>query len=126
MKLTGAAISVSCGMKVLQAAPGSLSLSLAAKGKQMADVAASGLFYAAPFASDGELIGVGQWRLADLSPRWLDFCRQFLADQGERFRTALPGPLSRLQLSFTSAEGAALVTFSVGGQMAASAVYLRG
>lgn len=92
----------------------------------MTDAPASGMFYAAPFASDGELVGIGQWRLADLSPRWLEFCRQLLAEQGERFRTALPGPLSRLQLSCTSAEGAALVTFSVGAQIAASALYLRG
>jgi hypothetical protein len=92
----------------------------------MTDAPASGTFYAAPFASDGELVGVGQWRLADLSPRWLEFCRQFLTDQGGRFRTALPGPLNRLQLSFTSAKGVALVTFSLGSQMAASAVYLRG
>jgi hypothetical protein len=84
------------------------------------------MFYSAPFASDGELVGVGQWRLADLSPRWLEFCRQLLVSQGGRFRTALPGPLNRLQLSFTSAEGVALVTFSVAGQIAASAVYLRG
>jgi hypothetical protein len=94
--------------------------------KQMADVAASGMFYAAPFASDGELVGVGHWRLADLSPRWLEFCRQLLASQGKRFRAALPGPLNRLQLSFTSTEGTALLTFDVGGQIAASAVYLRG
>jgi hypothetical protein len=92
----------------------------------MADVAAIETFYAASFSSDGELVGVGQWRLADLSPRWLEFCGRFLADQGERFRTALPGPLNHLQLNFTRAEGAALVTFSVGGQIAASAVYLRG
>jgi hypothetical protein len=84
------------------------------------------MFYAAPFASDGELVGVGQWRLTDLSPRWLEFCRQLLANEGEKFRTALPGPLSRLHLNFTSAEGTALVTFSVGAQIAASAVYLRG
>jgi hypothetical protein len=84
------------------------------------------MFYAAAFAPDGDLVGVGKWRLADLSPRWLEFCRQFLAQRGERFRTALPGPLHRLELTLTSAEGAALATFGVAGQIAASAVYLRG
>jgi hypothetical protein len=84
------------------------------------------MFYAAPFTSGGELVGIKQWRIADLSPRWLEFCRQCLAEQGASFRTALPGTLNRLQVSFTSAEGAALVTFTAGGQIAASAAYLRG
>jgi hypothetical protein len=84
------------------------------------------MFYAAPFASDGQLVGVGQWRLADLSARWLDFCGQFLVQHGERFRSALPAPLNRLELTFTSAEGTALATIAVAGQIAASAVYLRG
>jgi hypothetical protein len=92
----------------------------------MTEMSASEVFFAAPFATDGELVGIGQWRLADLAPQWLEFCRQLLAEQSESFRTSLPGPLHRLQLNFTSAEGAALVTLGVDGQIAASAVYLRG
>lgn len=63
--------------------------------------------------------------MADLSPRWLGFCRDLL-DHGTSFRTALPGPLNHVELRFTSAAGAALGTFYVGGQLAASAAYLRG
>ena len=47
-------------------------------------------------------------------------------DHADSFRTTLPGPLNHVELKFTSAAGAALGTFYVGGQLAASAAYLRG
>jgi hypothetical protein len=96
------------------------------RGKPMDNAPARRMFYAAPFAADGELVGVGQWRLTDLSPHWVEFCRHVLAGQGPRVRTALPAPLHHLELSFTGAEGTALSTISAAGQLAASAVYLRG
>lgn len=92
----------------------------------MNDSPPSGIFYAAPISIEGHLVGVGQWRLADLSPRWVEFCKQLLEQHGENFRTALPSPLHRLELSYTSAKGTALVTFTAAGQIASSAVYLRG
>jgi hypothetical protein len=64
-------------------------------------------FFAASFAIDGELVGVGERRVADLSPRWLGFCRDLL-DHGKSFRTALARPLNHVESRFTSASGAAL------------------
>lgn len=92
----------------------------------MTDASDKAGFFVAPFAIDGELMGVGEWRLADLSPRWLEFSRQLRACGGDSFRTTLPAPLDRLAVRFTSAGGAALATFQVGGKLVASAAYLRG
>ena len=92
----------------------------------MADSADGEVFYAAAFAADGELIGVGPWRLSSLASRWLEFCRGILADHGDCFNVALPAPLDRVQIRCTSAAGAALVSFSIDGQLAVSAAYLRG
>lgn len=92
----------------------------------MGDIPESNDFFTAPFAADGELMGVGQWRLSDLSPRWLQVCRELLTQGSEAFRTALPEPLDRVEVKFTAAGGAAIATFSVGGELAASAAYLRG
>ncbi len=92
----------------------------------MGDVLENNAFFTAAFGADGELIGVLQRGLSNLSPRWLQFCRGLLAQGGEAFRTALPEPLDRLEVKFTAASGAAIATFSVSGQLAASAAYLRG
>jgi len=59
----------------------------------MADVPATDSFFSAPFTVDGELMGVGEWRVSDLSPRWLRFCEDLLS-QREAFQTPLPGPLA--------------------------------
>jgi len=91
----------------------------------MVDVPATDSFFAAPFAVDGELMGVAEWHVSDLSPRWLRFCEDLLS-QREAFKTPLPGPLAHLELRFTSAQGAALATFLASGQLVVSAAYLRG
>lgn len=83
-------------------------------------------FFAAPFAPDGELLGVGAWQLSALSPKWLNFCEVMLRDLGPIFRTSLGGPLSHLEIKLTSVDGAGLGTFYAHGQIAVSTAYLRG
>lgn len=83
-------------------------------------------FFVAPFAADGELLGVGAWQLSDLSPKWLNFCEVMLRDLGPVFRTSLGGPLSHLEIKLTSADGAGLGIFYAHGQIAVSTAYLRG
>ena len=84
-------------------------------------------YYVAPFAADGELVGVAGRSLAELSPRWLAFCSGMLDTHGPAFRCAVPlPPLEHISLKFTSAQGAALLTFLVRGHVATSGVALRG
>jgi hypothetical protein len=103
-----------------------INLPLEAKEVVMTGASGQAGFFAAPFAIDGESMGVGEWRLADLSPRWLEFCRQLLASGGEALRKTLPAPFDRVAVRFTAAGAAALGTFHVGDQLVASAAYLRG
>ncbi|MEQ1854488.1 MAG: hypothetical protein ABMA01_23195 [Chthoniobacteraceae bacterium] len=83
-------------------------------------------FYVAPFSFDGEFFGLAEWDIAKLSARWLGFCRDLLSSHGPIFTTTLPGPLHRIGLRFTSAQGAALATFSFDGIPVASSALLRG
>jgi hypothetical protein len=83
-------------------------------------------FFAAPFAVDGELLGIGSWRASDLSPRWLRVCERLLAEGGHAFRSALGPELPHLEVQFTSANGAGIGTFFAGGAIGISAAYLRG
>ncbi len=83
-------------------------------------------FYAAPFSCDGEFLGLAQWDIGTLSDRWLGFCRDLLSRNGPVFTTTLPEPLHRIRLRFTSAQGAALATFSFDGTPVASSALLRG
>ena len=83
-------------------------------------------FYVAPFAFDGELQGIGAWQMSALSNRWLDFGRDILRSGGASFGGLLPPPFEHVGLRFTSAHGAALATFSLGGVPVASSAYLRG
>lgn len=84
------------------------------------------LFYAAPFAFTGEFFGLCCWSLDELSPRWLGYFRGLLSSNGSQFTTALPDPLHRIELRFTSAQGAALVNVSLDRVPVASSVLLRG
>jgi hypothetical protein len=86
----------------------------------------SGTFYAAPFAVDGEPIGIGSWSVSDLSPDRLKVCERMLAEGGSVFRSPFASPLSHLEVRFTSANGAAMATFFANGKVAVSAAYLRG
>jgi hypothetical protein len=83
-------------------------------------------FFVAPFAPDGELLGVGSWQLSDLSPKWLNFCERMLRDLGPVFRVPLEHNLSHLEVKLTSTNGAGLGTFYAHGQIALSTAYLRG
>ena len=88
--------------------------------------APSQVFYAAPFAFDGELAGVGPWQMSALSPRWLGFSREVLGAGGAAFQRLLPPPFERVGLRFTSSGGAGFATFSLDGAPVASSAYLRG
>jgi hypothetical protein len=84
------------------------------------------IFYAASFAIDGELLGIGEWQLSKLSPRWLEFSREVLRIGGPAFDKSLPAPFDRVRLRFTSANGVALATFSIDSAPVASSAFLRG
>jgi hypothetical protein len=84
------------------------------------------VFYAAPFAFNGESLGIGVWQVSALSSRWLEFCRGFLRSRGAVFHGPLPPPLQRISLHFTSADGAALASFSLDAVPVGSSAYLRG
>lgn len=83
-------------------------------------------FYAAPFAIDGESMGIAQWRVADLSPKWIDVSEQMLNDLGPNFRTSLGQTLSHIEVQLTSTSGAGLGTFYANGEVVASTAYFRG
>ena len=84
-------------------------------------------YFIAPFAADGELIGVAGRSLSELSPRWLDFCHELLAAQGDTFRCQVPlPPLHHVTLQVTSGNGTALVSFAAHDQPVSSAVALTG
>jgi hypothetical protein len=83
-------------------------------------------FHVASFACDGDLVDAGIVQVSTLSPRWLSYCREVLEVGGSVFSCALPAPFERLRLRFTSACGAALVTFSDTSLPIASSAFLRG
>jgi len=84
-------------------------------------------FYVAPFVFDGELEGIGGWMLSQLSPKWLAFCSEMLAEQGANFECAIPlPPLEHISLRVTSSSGATLVNFSVRNRPATSGAALSG
>jgi hypothetical protein len=83
-------------------------------------------FFVAPFAIDGSLIGLGEWQIADLSPKWLGVCEQLLRDHGPSFCTTLGQMLDHIEIKLTSARGAGLGAFSVHGHVATSTACFRG
>lgn len=83
-------------------------------------------FYVAPFAIVGKPLGVGRWRLSDLSPKWLGVCDDMLRDLGPRFRTSPGRRLRHIEVKLTSVNGAALATFYARGAVAAMTACLRG
>jgi len=83
-------------------------------------------FYTAPFAIDGELLGIGASQVSALSPRWLEFSREVLRTSGPVFDRSLPVPFDHVRLRFTSAPGVALATFSIGATPTASSAFLCG
>jgi hypothetical protein len=83
-------------------------------------------FYIAPFGIDGKLEGLEFWKASRLSAKWLTACGQFLDEQGFVFDASWPGNLSHIQTRFTSASGAAIVTFMTSGRVAASILLASG
>lgn len=84
-------------------------------------------YFVAPFTPDGERVAVAARSLSTLSPRWLGFCQQLLSSHGTTFRCAVPLPgLDHITLTVTSSDGVALVSFSVHGEPASSAIALSG
>ena len=69
-------------------------------------------FFIAPFAIDGGLIGLGEWRIADLSPEWLGVCEELLRDHGPSFRVTPGQMLDHIEIKLTFARGAGLPSTS--------------
>jgi hypothetical protein len=85
-------------------------------------------FYVAPFVIDGSPQGIGFWKLAGLSRRWLALCDRQLQEQASdpSLDGSLGGPLSHLTMRFTAEAGAALATFRVRGRVASSLALVSG
>jgi hypothetical protein len=83
-------------------------------------------FFTAAYALDGELVGVGQQHISQLSKRWINVAAALLAEQGSNFDAHLRGPLAHMRLKLTSSDGMGLGMFFVNDQLVASTAYLRG
>jgi hypothetical protein len=83
-------------------------------------------FHAAAFAIDGELIGTKTRRFSELSAKWLALCSDMVETNGAAFSISLGQMLSHITIKLTSADGAALVEFSVHGIHTLSAAYFSG
>jgi hypothetical protein len=84
-------------------------------------------YFIAPFDVRGELVGLTTRQLSDLAPDWLEFWKQLIGTHGATFQVNLPiPPLQHIAVKLTSTEGAALITFTVRGTPASSAIALSG
>jgi|SRR5581483_2269172 len=83
-------------------------------------------FSVAAFGIDGEVQGIDRWDFEKLSSKWLRICGEYLEHHGASFDASWSGPLAHIQTKFTSASGAALVTFGVKGKLAASVALASG
>lgn len=83
-------------------------------------------FSVAPFGIDGESEGIDIWEMQKLSEEWLAVCSHHLELYGESFDINWKGNLAHIGMKFTSAAGAALVTYSVHGRPAASLALVSG
>jgi len=77
-------------------------------------------FWIAPFALDGELLGVGEWRFDALSKHWISVCTSLIDHYGPVFDECLQGPLGHLRIKCTAAESAAMVVIYAHGAPASS------
>ncbi|HEX7693539.1 MAG TPA: hypothetical protein VF409_03560, partial [Sphingomonas sp.] len=66
-------------------------------------------FWIAPFALDGELIGVGERSFSDLSQHWIGVCESLIDHHGPVFDQPLQGPLRHLRIKCTAAGSVAMV-----------------
>lgn len=83
-------------------------------------------FYVAPFTFGGEMEGIGEWLVSDLSEKWLLVCENFLKNRGDSFSDEWPGNISHVKTRITSDSGAALVSFASRDVHVSSVVLLRG
>ncbi|WP_442484500.1 hypothetical protein [Aeoliella sp. SH292] len=83
-------------------------------------------FTIAPFAIDGELMGVGAWDENLKSDLIVHLCSELLDDEGPVFQKSLDGEFGGIELQFASCNGAAIATFCVGSTVASSAMFLSG
>src|SRR6516225_5059258 len=83
-------------------------------------------FYIAPFAPDGEGLGVGFSHFSNMSAKWIENCRSFLRTHGAVFKESWGQQLQKIATRLTSANGAGIGTFYVGVIPAVSTLYLPG
>lgn len=83
-------------------------------------------FWIAPFALDGELVGVGEWWIDDISAHWINVCASLVQHYGPVFDEYLQGPLSHIRIRCTAGDGGAMVDLCVHDLMAASFVVVVG
>jgi hypothetical protein len=83
-------------------------------------------FYLAVYSGDGMFHGVREWRYASLAEHWISTLSSFLKIQGDKFRASLGGPLSHVEIQFTSISGSALVTIYVNKNIAISGALASG
>lgn len=83
-------------------------------------------FFVAPYAPDGEFLGIGFRQRSDLSPRWLEAAAGFLHAHGSSFRASWGRELNDIETRLTSSNGVALGTFYLGGQIVSSHLFLTG
>ena len=77
-------------------------------------------FWIAPFAVDGELVGVGEWRFDALSKHWIGVFASLIDHHGPVFDEHLQGPLSHLRIKCTAIESTAMVVLYAHGVAASS------
>lgn len=82
-------------------------------------------FFIAPFACDGESLGIGEWNSSNLESTWLNRLR-FLTGPDNYDHRALPSPFSDFSVRATLVEGSGIATFFVRDVLATSAVILTG
>jgi hypothetical protein len=70
-----------------------------------------GAFFIAPFALDGELMGLARWHVSDLSPKWIDVCRKLLQQHGSVFRVSFGQMFGHFEVKLTSSGGAGFGVF---------------
>lgn len=83
-------------------------------------------FFAAPFAVDGELVGIGRWEVAALSLEWLLVCEEMIRNNGACFRASFGQMLSHIEVKLTSASGPGLGMFYAHSRLILSTAYLSG
>ncbi|WP_447725893.1 hypothetical protein [Sphingomonas koreensis] len=83
-------------------------------------------FWIAPFVLDGELLGIGEWWIKDLSSHWIDVCASLLEHYGPIFDQHLQGPLSHIRIRCTAIDSGAMVVLYAYDVAATSFVVVLG